>query len=467
MDISSGGIPSTDEFVRLLVHTLTTGPGLLALIGLLALAVAAAVSKKARWVALAGVVYMGTFGFSWMPWFHHVLIGPLEILRSQSRDLCIALMLVVCLGACFSARGTRGTLMIGATVAVFMFELLYSGRLMLGGWFTKGALGAVLFTLTFGTFAIALPLLLQDLKDVHSAIRCLAVAGTLLCLGTAVQLAIDRHGVIDNGRLASTPGTATHTAEAIAVTLPALLYLLLSRSEPKVLRALWLVAAGGLVIFLANTGTRNGLLMVFLSLVFLFRRRMGKMVIVAALVGIAAAIVWQFFGTERAAETARRLVDTTDTRTMVWAVTWRDFVAHPVFGLSTADTFTTENSYISVAARMGLFGLIPMALALGAVGWALWRLNGLRRFLGEDTLLADYLIGGFIALAAGAFFDAFLLGMLKLEVYTLYIYLAIVTFIFDKMRQVMSADPPPEAIEPWQPEYEPELVAHEMAGHYS
>lgn len=463
MDTYNGGIPSTEEFLRLFVHTLASAPGLLAILGFLLLTFAAASSKKARWVAFAGVVYLGTFGFTWTPWFKHILIPPLQIIEQQSRNLTVALMLVVCVGAFFSPRGNRQKLLIAATVAVLLFELLYCGRLMFGGWFTKGVFGVLLYFLIFGTFAIGLPLLLQDLGDVHTAIRCLAVAGLLFCLGTSVQLLLDRNGIVSNGRLASTPGTATQTAEAIAVVLPAVVFLLLSKSEPRLLRAVWLATAGALVIFLVYTGTRNGVLMAFVAMTLLFRFRLGKLVLAVALVGIVGAVVWHFFGSDDARVSASRLLMVTDTRSEGWKNTWAGFVANPAFGSLNSHGLLTENSYITVAGYMGLFGLIPLAIVMTMVGWAVFKLNGLRKLLGEDAMLADLVIAGIVSVAIGAVFEGYLLGMLNLEIYAVYIYLAILTFIFDKMRQVMQAG---QLEEQYDPAYTQENAqpVYDMAG---
>ena len=462
MDTYTGGIPTTDEFVNILIHTLTSGPGLVAVVGFLLLMIAAAASKKARWLAFGALMYLSTYGFSWMPWFHHVLIPPLEIIKQQSRNLTIVLMLVVCFGACFSARGTRQKLLIGATIAIFAFELLYCTRLMLGGWFSKGGLGAVLYFMIFGTFALALPMMLQDVKDVHNAIRCVAIAGVLFCLGTAAQLVIDRGGVVLNGRLASTPGTATHTAEAIAIMLPCVVFLIFSREEPKALRALWVATAGTLIIFMIFTGTRNGVLMSFFALVLLFRMRLGKLVAAGVLVGIVAMIAWQFIGTD-ASSSASRLIDLTDTRTAGWRSTVQGFYANPAFGSLTSHQLLVENSYITIAADMGLFGLIPLAVAMVMVCVALFKLNRLRRLLGEDTMLADLVIGGFVSLAVGAVFEGYLLGMLNMQVYAIYFYLAILTFIFDRMRQASLEGQPPQEYDAGEPIAEPE-PAYDMAG---
>ena len=458
-----GGIPTTTEFLDILVRTLTSGSGLIAVLGFLLLMIAAAASKKARWVAFAGVVYTGTFGFTWTPWSHHLLLPPLQMFEMQSRNLSLVLLFVVCFGACFSARGTRQKLLIGATVAVFVFQLIYCSRLMFGGWFMKGAFGAILYFLIFVAFAIGLSLMLQDLKDVHAAIRCVAVAALLFCLGTTAQLVIDRGGILEGGRLASTPGTATHTAECIAVMLPAIVFLIFSKSEPRILRAVWLATAGALIIFLALTGTRNGVLMAFFAMVLLFRGRLGKMVIAGVLVGIAATVVWHFFGGTEATETASRLVNFTDTRTAVWRESLAGFIANPAFGSLSSHQLIVENSYLTVASDMGFYGLIPLGIAMGMVCLALVKLNRLRPLLGEDMMLADFVTAGFVSLAIGAIFEGYLVGMLHIEVYAIYIYLAILGFILDRMRQVMQGAATDDAYDQTYQAAEPE-PAYDMVG---
>src|SRR5439155_211827 len=98
-----------------------------------------------------------------------------------------------------------------------------------------------------------------------------------------------------------------------------------------------------------------------------------------------------------------------DTRTRAWMIWWEQFRQNMAWGVMETQFGIGESSYLSAAANMGLFALIPMAAFMGATAWSLIKLQRIRRRLGEHVMMADLITAGLLALAVGAMFEGYLL----------------------------------------------------------
>ena len=438
---------SADYYFVYFLKTLATVPGMLGVMGFLLLLILFAVSSKTKWFAVGLLVYVSGLAFFISPWFRTTLLPPFEVLRANNRTLSGALLLALLVPTFMSQRGWRRRLVTAGTVGVFVFELIYCGRMMVGGLYIRAVLGAILFGLTFLTFGIGMSQWLQRVTDAHSLVRAIALAGSLFAAVTAIQLAAKPSSIIWQNRLVSTTDGATHTAEHIATFLPAVLFLVASRDERKLMRVFWGGIAGLLVVFLVWTGTRTGLLMGVVGVGLLFRLRLGKGLVTALMVGAFALLVWAIWGQSTVG--ADRLLSTADTRSLTWGIAVKHFLNNPVYGVVEEGALVTESSYLTVAAKMGLLGLLPLALTMALIARSLYQLQRIRRYLGEDMMLADLVTAGLVSLAVGGIFEGFLIGVLDPEVFAVYIYLALLAFILDRMHTaVLAGELPPESAEP-------------------
>ena len=438
---------SADYYFVYFLKTLGTVPGMLGVMGFLLLLILFAVSSKTKWFAVGLLVYVSGLAFFISPWFRTTLLPPFEILRANNRTLSGALLLALLIPTFMSHRGWRQRLVSAGTIAIFAFELIYCGRMLVGGLYVRAVVGAVLFGLTFLTFGVGMSQWLQNVGNAHSLVRAIAMAGVLFAAVTSIQLAAKPSSIIWQNRLISTTDGATHTAEHIATFLPAVLFLVASRDERKLMRVFWGGVAGLLVIFLVWTGTRTGLLMGVVGVGLLFRFRLGKSLGTALMVGAFALLVWTIWNQSTVG--AERLVWTADTRSITWGIALRAFLNNPVYGVVSEGALVTESSYLTVAAKMGLLGLVPLALAMALICRSLYQLQRIRRHLGEDMMLADLVTAGLVSLAVGGIFEGFLIGVLDPEVFAVYIYLALLTFILDRMNRAVSAgELQPQWVEP-------------------
>jgi hypothetical protein len=120
----------------------------------------------------------------------------------------------------------------------------------------------------------------------------------------------------------------------------------------------------------------------------------------------------------------------------VWMNMLGEFFAHPLAGvIEGRDIAVSENSYLAVASRVGLLGLVPMMIALVLIGLALFRLQRLRRYLGNDALAADVVTAGIVSLLVGSVFDGYLVGTISFQLFYFQVALAIATFLLDYAEQ--------------------------------
>jgi hypothetical protein len=421
--------PRADIQVRQLFDILLSVRGVVAISLFVMAVVVMLVSVRARWVALSGLLYVATLGRPWNQDEEMALVFPLEPMRVHSRAICVALMLLLTVPALRSWRGWRTRSLLAGTTAYAAFQLIFSAMLVAGGDFTRGFFGAITHLLIFITLGYGASRWLQSWADAVTLVRCVVAAGALFCLGTVWQLVANASAALQQGRLIATAGNAQAAAMVIALTIPPALYLLVRRGEPRRWRVVGGLTAGLLTGMLLWTGSRTGVLMATLGVGLLFRLRAGKLLLSAVIVGAVALAMLESFTESR--ESLSRFAGAGDTRSHVWRRQIEAFLDNPVVGAKTSEQPGSENSYLNVAARAGIVGLVPLALAMGLVVVAVVRMDRVKAALGEERVLADLVSGSLAALAAGAVFEGYLVGIYSYMVFLIYLYLALTALLLD------------------------------------
>jgi hypothetical protein len=415
--------------LRNFLDLFTTPVGLIGLTLLIALTFVLMAAPRWRWLVVGLLLYASTLSFTEAPWFKPVLMFPLEQIRYQGRGLTMGLMFALLLPALTAARGWRTRLILAATWAFFAFEVLFSFRVLVGGQRERAIFGLMIYVLTLSTLAVGIARWLQDVTDVHRLLRGIAFGAGLFVLGTAMQLLRDRSQVIWQGRLFGVTGNPQHFALAAALFLGPLCYLVVQRTEPVLWRVFSGAVAGVLVIFLIWTGSRTGALMAAVQFLLLFRLRLGRLAALAIVVGIFVLLGLQWFS--EGLDSASRLVSTENTRRLIWQELLEEFARHPILGAMGQELGGGESSYLTVAARLGLFGLIPLAVTFTLAVAGAFQLRRVKRHLANYKLLADMVTASMGCLAVGALFEAYLIGMISVAVCFVYIDLALLAFLID------------------------------------
>jgi hypothetical protein len=412
----------------LFFNLLLTVPGMFAILGFILAAIAVIALKPTRWWLLALLLFFSPL----IPAVSELLSGrtitPFHQMQVYGRPICGAL-LVLLLIPIFSDRGWRMKLISGSAIAYLVFELIFSARFAVGGTALRGIFGAVLFMLIFAVFAIGLPRWLQDMFSIRAMLRSIAVAGLLMVVGTLIQLTVNRGAIIAQDRLYCLTGNPQQAGLVLGMTLLPTAFLAAWKGELKFLRLVWAVLSAIMVLLLVWTGSRTGVLVAAIGLVLLFRRHVGRMLLFSMVCGTLVMLGAQMWFD--ISDPAGRLLSGVDSRTHVWLQLIRDFMSNPVFGVGEAQGLASESSYLSVAARVGMVGLVPLAIALTIIVTDLIRLHRVRHLLREQSMLVDLVIGGMVAVLFGALLEGYLIGVIAHQVFILYIYLATITFLLD------------------------------------
>jgi hypothetical protein len=425
--------------------TMTRPEGVIGLLVMISILIAHFASKELKWWIMALVLWLSSLAFQ-------INVGeaqpvplapPLQQIRVNARPLCLAMTFTLLIPTFMAARGWRYHRVGGGILALFIFQCLLAIRISMSDISSRGELGIVVFLMVFLTFGVGLGKWLQDWTDARKAVRIIVVAGLLFMAGTAYQLLMNRTSIIRQGRLTGTAGNAQHAGTLLALMLPPLCYMIIRRGQRYAYRVLLSAATGVMIVMQVWTGSRTSFLMGLVGLLIFFRTRIGRLLGVSVLTSIFVIAALQIYAESTA--TFTEMFTRGDTRSHVWSAMLQHFYDHLAFG-QIGDTFGVgESSYLALAANMGLAGLIPMTIVFGIVGWQLIRLQRVRKQLGEHILLADLVTAGPIALATGAIFEGYLLGIVAIAIFTLYIYLSLLRFLLDVAEAQQHLPPPDES----------------------
>lgn len=421
----------TSRQLELFWGAFTTPTGGMFVAGFLLLFFLALTIKRIRWFVLPLALWTCTFSYSTTVSGVHLnltLAYPMESLRPYGRPITGGLLLLLLLPAIVAPRGWRTRLLLPATIALVFFELVISGRTILGGFEVRGFASASVLFIVFLILGLGLSSWLQDWNDVIIVIRCMAISLMIFIGGTIYQVIMNPGAIVWQGRCFATTGNPQHAALVLSAGLLPLCYLLVRRDGSIIWRSILGATLAFDILFLVWTGSRTGALVGVVGLALLFRAKLARWMTAAVVAGTFILIVLPFFG--QSMEGASHILSGADTRSGVWARQFQTFREHMAIGVLDEPT-NSENSYLATAARFGLLGVVPLAIAVALVGSALWALQRTRRYLGEHMLTADLVTGGLCALLLGAWFEGYLMGVLTNIVMLIYIYLAILAYMLD------------------------------------
>ena len=409
-----------------LLTLLGTPEGILALLGLVFLAVLLLAKQGAKWFVLGILLMVATFGFN--PYTGKNLITPLQQIRAHSRAIGVAMLLLLLIPTIRAPAGWRRGVL-GGTVLLFIYHLIVSLRGLTEPDPTKAALSLVSYVLMFLTLGIGLSLWVQSLADAHRLLRLLAVTGLFFVAASLVQYAVNPGQVVWHTRLIGVAGNPQHAAMTLAVSLTPTAYLVASPHETRWFKTALACGAGFFVVLLIWTGSRTGLLVSTISLAVLFRQRIRGVVLLCLLGGAFTFLALQIY--QEAGASAGRLLSTEDTRSAAWGRMYSDFMSSLFVGLPQEESAFSENSYLLVAARTGLMGLIPFLLAVALVLVSLVRVLPSRSRMGEYAILVDLVTAGIAGILVGAIFEGYFFSTFSLPVYAFFVYLALLKFLQD------------------------------------
>ncbi|HEY1684503.1 MAG TPA: O-antigen ligase family protein [Tepidisphaeraceae bacterium] len=414
----------------LALQFLASPMGLLAMAAFLLLAVLALLIPQFKWPLLSMMIVASTFSLDTLT--SGRLVFPLEQMRLQGRPLTLGLMLLLLLALLRVPQGKRHKYVLPATVAFFIFELMASMRMVFGNLFARGASELIIFMFIFLTLGLALARAIRNWDDGVMLVRSLAGAGAIFAVINVMQFIARPSSVLRGGRFMGTTGNPQHAAEYCAALMLPVLYLLVRPGKTRLMRGALAGIFAVLLVMLLWTASRTGALMAATGIVLLFRHRVGRLLGAGILVGILVLIVLNFTSSESSSQIEySRLISTQDTRSYVWSGLLRQFAENPIMGiLPNSEIELGESSYLSVAARFGLIGLVPLLIAMWMTVPSLLKLQRVKRSF-PDPMLADFVLAAFGQIFIGAFCEGYLASILQVMIFIIYCCYTLAAFLLE------------------------------------
>ena len=387
-------------------------------VGLLALALGAIVFFQARasfwlrWFALGGLIFAASLNRYVSVWVPEPprFFGPIDMLVLNGRPL---LILVLSLLVILPVRYVRSPITLPTFALAFLSaQMVITLKVFGGGSMGFAILSAVTTGLVFFLFSQVSHRWIRDGADIDAAVVAIAVAATVFVALNTLQYALGPMPLaVEQNRFNGTTGNPQHAAAFLSVGLPALVYVILTRGA--LIRVGAVITAALAAYFLLWTGSRTGLLMSGVAILFLVRRS-GPLalggIIVTALVGL-------YFLLQRTVGdfSIERFSSLDNTRAVVWRAMWRTFNEHPLLGapLRGDRLGFGESSWLAIGAATGLIGFIPLLVGGCALLVIAWRLLAGRAPDRRARLQGDFAGGAIISLMIGSFFEAYLLAIVS------------------------------------------------------
>jgi uncharacterized membrane protein YbaN (DUF454 family) len=369
------------------------------------------------------------------------LLFPLQQIREYGRPLAIVLLVLLVILS-LQSQGTWRREILPRSVKY----LTYVQFIIFAKTAIYGSLEfAVLSALTFG--GIVYMLLrgpgrwLENDDNFRLAIRSLAVAGLIFIAANTYQYIINPFAVtFHHGRFQGTTGNSQHAAVFLAATIPCFMFMVQSFRRWSFLKFLWVGILVIAMYFLLQTGSRTGLLMGMISILLFYRNNGGAWLKVILFIGISAALLMPFLGTDSvtssvgiSSSVSDRFTSTNNTRAEVWNYMLADFSNNIVFGVPLYGERLGygENSWLAAGAALGLVGFIPMLL----MGWEcvkmIWQLNQLGNRNRYYFFQSSAVMAGLGSLLLGSIFEPFLLGNITFSLMAFLTYLVMGGYLLE------------------------------------
>lgn len=228
------------------------------------------------------------------------------------------------------------------------------------------------------------------------------------------------------GRFLGMTGNPQHAAVLLTSGIPIFIVFIIDRTAlwERVLLVLGLLWS---IKYLIDTGSRTGILMGLLAvLIFLsgYKASSSKILVIGSIIGLVVLSIVDFNPLANSdKEVIDRYSSTENTRAEVIQVQINQFKRAPLFGVDPRGGRVgfSENSYLAVAASLGIVGLLPLLFVIIGVFKliiTLWKKSKNKK----DKHFYYLVISGLLSLMAGALVEAYLLGSLTWPIILLFCY---------------------------------------------
>ncbi len=369
----------------------------------------------------------------------NVLLGPLQAFRYSSKSIAFGLLVIGVVAVLGMNLPRRGRSVGFAASAFLAFQLYYIVQVLVFSDFglLRGVFGLVSVTLMFLVYAVGFGRRFDGPHGARDALSIFAWVGAAFVTVNLVQIALGRSGAFVGGRLAGICGNAQMMGGVTTMLLLGNAYLAadLPRGRPA-----WVVSvvnSGLLALLIVATGSRTAVLGSSVGLMFIFRRQIGRAIL------LAVPVVIVFFAAsaylEETGDAVSRMIDAPNTRAGVWSKALSQFMGSPVFGIlpfggEDGEQSGVESTLLRSLASLGLIGGIVVLLPFAAMVANCVHANWLGRADPDYRRICDFYVGSSLAIIVFNTFDGYGFGLLTFPVVFMYLNFSLGDFLAAEAR---------------------------------
>jgi O-Antigen ligase len=366
------------------------------------------------------------------------LVFPLEQLRNMGRPLTIIFLGLLLVLGLQKKYGWRSKLLASPIKYLVLVQGLIFFKTLV-----YGSIGfAFLAFLTFATvilmFRFGPSQWLQDEQNFRLGVWSLTMVGVIFIIANGYQAVFNTYPIMFiQGRFSGTTGNPQQAAALLATTVPCFMFFIESRGQSSRVKLCWIIGLVVVMLGLFLTGSRTGVIMGVVSILFFYRQRGGSLISVGMFAAVILAIILPLISQDGVILGSNQTVLTdrftsiNDSRSSVWSAMWNAFINNPFFGVPLRGDRLGygENSWLAAGANLGLLGFIPLVIfGLDCIK-IIFSLNELEKRQPAYSIQCSTVIAGLISLLVGSFFEAFLLGNLTAFLMAILMYLSLGNYL--------------------------------------
>lgn len=432
------------DYINQLLDLILSPFGLLGCISGLFVVSQAKRSPHIAWLLISLCGFAASLGKFQDQWIKEppALVFPLEFLRDAGRPLAILVMCMILLLALQQKNSWQRPQVSHAIIYLVILQGVIFIKTLAYGSITHALLAILTFAALVQMIRVGPARWLRNDQSFRLGVAAIAWVGVIFVLVNAYQAVFDLHAItFVHGRLLGTTGNPQHAAVLLSTTLPCFIFSFEQSSKRYWLKWFWLFALIAVMVALTMTGSRTGMVMAVVTIIFFYQNRIGTLLRFLGITAIALFLLFLLTGqgsqvplieTEHYGA-ASRLLSLSNSREQVWTAMWRIFLQNPILGTPLIGDRLGygENSWLAAAANTGIGGLIPLSL----FGIACIRLMQRLIILGQKQpryfLHSSVVVSGIASLLVGSFFEAYLLSNLTFALIALLLYLSLGQYLLN------------------------------------
>lgn len=367
------------------------------------------------------------------------LAFPLQQMRDFGRPLSIVFLVLLLILTLTKQSSWRRQLLAEPIKFLVVVQCILFLKTLAYGSIAFALMAAITFSAVIYVFKLGPSTWLTDNENFTLAARSIGLVSSIFILLNAYQAAVDIYPItFVHGRFLGTTGNPQHAAVLLSSSMPCLIFLFESHHR-KWIKGFWIINLILVGVLLLMTGSRTGMLMAILTILFFYRNRGGALIRLGFVVAVVLAITFPLISQDGAifganqADVVSRFLSTDNTREAVWSALWQGFSQNPIFGapLMGSRLGFGESSWLAAGATLGLAGLIPLGLFGAACLRVMAKLATISKHQPSSYLQCSTVISGLACLLVGSFFEAFLLGTLSFALFAILTYLSLGQYLIE------------------------------------